>query len=89
MIDQSGIVSSLWPILKRPVQLIPKFGRQIGSTFKAKQEMEKAELKNSNLETEGGSGKGPKFSKIDFILNYYEEFWLNHWTDRSLYQRIF
>jgi len=72
-----------------PVHLMPKFGSQMGEADKAKRAMDQAKEKD-RLWRQSTNYKGTKtWNQTDFILEYYNEFWVNVWVARDLYKRIF
>jgi hypothetical protein len=65
--------------IERGVHLIPKYGREIGSTTAL---MWKLQYEMRNQET-GSIPKAP------FANAQFEEFWLNSWIDNHMYSKIY
>src|SRR5579859_7162170 len=72
-------------LIERPVHLIPKFGNQIGETYKVKLELErKLEVINSKRGTQEGTQR-----LSDLVMSHYSDFWLNTFLDVHLYKTIY
>ena len=77
--------------IERTVHLIPKFGSEIGSAIKVRQEIE-AMKTNWKLRQLTGEildeAEQIVQARRRSTLSFYNDFWLNSWIDRDLYRKI-
>ncbi len=72
--------------VERPVHLIPKFGSNLGMSFRTLQELRKLQcVRNSKV---GPEINGEFKNWSDLVMEHYSEFWLNTWTDPHIYKTI-
>jgi hypothetical protein len=76
--------------IERPVHLVPIFGNAVDCVWKAKMAMDKAREDDRAMRSAKKlmETKTSSWNATDFILNYYQEFWLNIWIDCHLYKTI-
>ena len=76
--------------IERSVHLIPKFGSELGTSFRTLQQLRQLQsVRNSKIEVKGNSLGHKEFrSWSDLVIEYYSEFWLNTWTDAHIYKTI-
>lgn len=75
--------------IELPVHLMPKFGSVIGDAAKAKRAMDEAKEKDRMWRQSNNYCGSKTWNMTDFILDYYNEFWLNIWVDRHLYKKLY
>ena len=73
--------------IERSVHLIPKFGSNIGENVFVKRELDHALM--SRNEHAVLTGEESKSRLSDLIMDHYDEFWLNTWSDPHIYKFIF
>jgi len=67
---------------------MPKSGNQLGMEDEMKKLMDEAKEKKS-VWRRPINYKGTKTCDVtDFMLDHYNEFWINVWVDRHLYKTI-
>ena len=72
--------------IERPVHLIPKFGSNLGMSFRTLQELRKLQcVRNSKV---GPEINGEFKNWSDLLMEHYSEFWLNTWMDPHIYKTI-
>ena len=69
--------------IERSVHLIPKFGSNIGENVSVKRELDHALM--SRNEHAVLTGEESKSRLSDLIMDHYDEFWLNTWSDPHIY----
>jgi hypothetical protein len=75
--------------IERPVHLMPKFGSQLDEADKAKRAMDQAKEKDRAWRHKTNYKGTKTWNQTDFILGYYNEFWINVWVDPHLYKNIY
>jgi hypothetical protein len=75
--------------IELPIHLMPKFGNVLGEAVKAKKAMDEAKEKDRIWRLSNNYCGTKTWNMTDFILDYYEEFWINVWADPHLYKRLY
>jgi hypothetical protein len=75
--------------IEQRVHLMPTFGSQLGEADNAKRAMDQAKEKDRTWR-HSTNYKGMKtWNQTDFILEHYNEFWINVWAACDLYKKIY
>jgi hypothetical protein len=73
--------------IEQSVHLIPKFGSNIGENVFVKRELDHALMSRNEHAILTGEESKSRLSNL--IMNHYDEFWLNTWSDPHIYKFIF